>query len=213
MGVLKLANKKDHAIKLEDLNMSEKKADAIIEALKDFALELGYRDERIENMSCRAYSGFSPFSHNKGGLECVAFIDQDRAECEGTGFDNCDATLKKGYDYDVETFCEGRKITPEEFSAKMYDERDSDFQEAFDEYRRSGDDTVLFGLDMMLNSETEMNLRFTVCAKDSPYHRKFDDLISIDLEFKNVTELKKHLKKLLKNKEVKVFSSNLEEAY
>lgn len=213
MTALKLASKKDHAIKIEELNISEKKADAIVEALREFAEELGYREERIEDLLCRRCDGFSPYSHNKGGLGCVAFLDQYMAEMNGTGFENCDATLKKYYEYDVESFCDDEGITKEEFEKKMYDERDDDFQEQFDEYRRSGDDTVLFGLDMMLSSETELNLRFTVCAKDSPYHRKFDDLIDIDIEFKNVTELKKKLKKVLKRDEVRTFSSNLSEAW
>ena len=89
-----------------------------------------------------------------------------------------------------------------------------DMRERFDEYRRSDDDaTVLFGLDMMLLSDTELNLRFTVCAKDSPYHRKFDDLISIDISFKSIAGLKQKLARVLKRQDVKTFSSNLNEAY
>ncbi len=206
-AVLKMPPMKAHAIKIEDLEMGRSYADAIVEELTDFALELGYSKDRLDELDCRSRDGFSPYSHNKGGIGAIAYVDQYNAECEGTGFDNCDATLKKYADYDLESFLEKEGVTEMDYD-------NDDMRERFDEYRRSDDDaTVLFGLDMMLLSDTELNLRFTVCAKDSPYHRKFDDLISIDISFKSIAGLKQKLARVLKRQDVKTFSSNLNEAY
>lgn len=206
-AVLKMPPMKAHAIKIEDLEMSRSYADAIVEELKDFALELGYSKDRLEELECRSRDGFWAYSQNKGGIGAIAFVDQYVAEMNGTGFDNCDATLSKYRDYDLECFLDGEKATELNYE-------DDDMLERFDDFRQNDSEaTVLFGLDMMLSSDTELNLRFTVCAKDSPYHRQFDDLISIDITFKSIAGLKQKLARALKQKDVKTFSDNLNEAY
>jgi len=98
MTALKLNNQL-HAIKIEDLVISRERADDILEVITDFCRDVGFSSERIEPLDCRASSGFSPYSHNKGGLGCVSFMDQYSAHCNGTGFDNTDATLEKYQEY------------------------------------------------------------------------------------------------------------------
>jgi len=191
----------NHALKIEDLDLTKRTADAIVKAVQEFMLELGYTKERISELDCRRRDGFIPFSHNKGGLEAIAFIDLYSAySMGGVGFDNADATIVKYYEYCLESL--GLKDAKE-----LTDEQHDQIGQSCSE------DTVLFSLDAMLIDEHTLNLRFCVCAKDTPYHRQYDDLIDIDVEFKNVTELKKKLKKLLKNEDIKMFSLNLDHAY
>jgi hypothetical protein len=191
----------NHALKIEDLELNKRTADAIVKAVREFILELGYSKDRISELDCRSRDGFIPFSHNKGGLEAIAFIDLYSAySMGGVGFDNADVTIVKYYEYCLESL--ELKNTKE-----LTEEQHSQIEHYCSE------DTVLFSLDAMLTDEHTINLRFCVCAKDTPYHRQYDDLIDIDVEFKNVTELKKKLKKLLKNEDIKMFSLNLDHAY
>lgn len=196
----------NHALKIEDLELKQTQADAIVSALEDFALELGYSKDRIDSLECRRRDGVIPYSHNFGGIGCVAFRDQYSA-CENTGFENADSTLAKYSKYDEECFRTDKGIS------KDSELTDAQLEE-LDEYRMNDtESTILFGLDMMLTGENSLNLRFTVCVKDSPYHRQYDDLLSHDVEFKTTRDLKAKLKKLLKNNFVRCFEKNLREAY
>lgn len=188
----------NHALKIEDLGITEKKADSLRNAIYDFMVELGFSTERIEALECRSRDGFIPYRHNKGGLQAAAHYDMFYAACNGTGFKNTDATLNTYYDN----------------AAKELSAHDLNVDKNMDELQEwFGEDSVLFSLDVMFTGVNEVNLRFCICAKDSPYHRQYDDLIDMDITFKNVTDLKAKLKKVLKNKQVALFSRNLADAY
>lgn len=197
-----------HAIKIEDLSIDQKYADAIVEVLRDFLTDLGYSKDRINELESRRRDGFIPFSHNKGGLEAVAFVDQESVRgMGGTGFKNADATIEKYFEFDVEHFesevFKARSETwTEEQRDKFYESRHEDDQA-----------TVLFSADLMLNSETELNVRLCVCVKDAPYHRQYDDKLEFDLEFESLAGLKRKLKALLNKADVKQFARNLMDAY
>lgn len=200
-----------HAIKIEDVDVNKETADAIIETLKDFAESLGYSSDRIDDLECRSRDGFMAYSHNKGGIACVAFRDQYSC-CENTGFKNADATLSKYWKYDFEN------IQQEKNWAKDYSDWNDEQQEYLDQARSEySEASVLFGMDCMYQGVERgihsLNLRLTVSVKDAPYHRQYDDLIDIDVTFRTVASLKNKLNKLLKTKDLNKFSNNLREAY
>jgi hypothetical protein len=199
---------KQHPLKIEALDINKDRADQIEVIMHDFFTDLGFRTERIDSLECRSRDGFSPFSHNKGGLEAIAFRDQYMASMEGTGFENADKTLDKYEEYDRETFLtEVLKVD------KSHEMNESEWEE-YDEYRRNDEQsTVLFSTDLMLTSESSLNVRMCVCVKDAPYHRQYDDKIEVDVEFKTLKSLKSQLNKLLKRDDVKCFSDNLTDAY
>lgn len=200
----------NHALKIENLNIEKNYADKIVDCLNEFLLELGFNKERIKALECRSRSGFTPYSHNKGGLMGCAFKDQFNAQFEGTGFKNADNTLNRYYDLDVENFERDTNLD----LPKERDDWTGEHWMAFDEYRRSDSEaTVFFQTMAMINSESELNLIFYVCVKDAPYHREFDDKIEFDIRFKSIKGLKQKLNRVLKNKEVQLFSENLEETY
>jgi hypothetical protein len=64
---------------------------------------------------CRRRDGFFPHSHNKGGIEGIAYRDQYSA-CENTGFENTDAVLVKGTEYDIQWFAEENKLDANAYS-------------------------------------------------------------------------------------------------
>lgn len=186
----------NHALKIEDLGITEKKADLLKKAVFDFIVELGFSPERISLLECRSRDGFIPYSHNKGGLSATAHYDMLSAALSGTGFNNTDSTVEEYYsnaikELQVKSLIQSRKNLQDWFSG----------------------DSVLFSLDVMFTGVNEVNLRFCVCAQDTPYHRQYDDLIDMDITFKNVTDLKAKLKKVLRNKQVALFSHNLADAY
>jgi len=202
-----------HALKIESVDINEKIADGIVEALKDFASSLKFRNERIEDLECRSRDGFSPYSHNKGGISCAAFRDQYSCQFETTGFKNADKTIEKYRKYNVEHFLNDNPAIPKDESEWSDEQR-----EKFDEYQMNdSESTVLYSLDAMYHGIERgvhsLNLRICVCVKDAPYHREYDDLISIDVRFKTVKSLENKLNKLLKRVDLKCFKQNLMEAY
>lgn len=70
-----------------------------------------------------------------------------------------------------------------------------------------------YGLDAMLKSETELNFRFTVCVSDAPYHRTADFVKSINIEFKNMSELNTKLNEVKQDSDIELISSLLEETF
>ena len=196
-----------HALKIENLEMTDFRAKKILEAMKSFAFEMGYQDDRVNNLECRSRDGFIPFSHNMGGVECYAYMSQITAQCEGTGFKNADTTIDNYHQYDIDSYAKENKISED---AADWTERQL---EEFDEWNQDSDGDPLLSLDIMLQGENELNLRFCVCVKDAPYHRQYDDKFEFDIEFKNITELKTKLKILFKNKQVKRFSRCLDSCY
>lgn len=207
MNALKLVPTEKHALKVENLEIPVSYAEEIVNTLRDFLTDLNFSDERIDSLECRSRDGFSAYSHNKGGLEAIAFQDAYNAHSSGTGFTNADATLEQYYKYDLERWLEENKHP----SSDSMNESD---WESFDEYRMSDQEaTVLYSCDLMLTSETELNIRICVCVKDAPYHRKFDDKLEFDIKFKSIAGLKQKLSRLLKNRDVLCFKQNVTEAY
>lgn len=100
----------NHAIKIEDLELSESQANEYIEVMREFLDALNFSSDRIEAFECRRRDGFIPHWYNKGGLEGICYRDQYSA-CENTGFENTDKVLERGYKYDLESFLEDRKLT------------------------------------------------------------------------------------------------------
>lgn len=197
------------ALKIEALEMTLAKAQAIENVLKDFLSELNYDDDRIDKLDCRRRDGFIPHSHNKGGFEANTFMQQDNADQWIHSFENAHATLEKYTAYAIEYFQKDNDL--EDVS---YENWTDEQREAFYEYQASDDQSdVLFSAALMLTSETELNIRLCVCVKDSPYHREYDDLIEFDLTFKNSRDLKAKLKKLLNKKQVSAFARAVREAY
>lgn len=200
------------ALKIEDLGMSELDANRIIQSFKNFAREIGYSEDRISDLECRSRDGFYSYSHNKGGIECVAFRDQYMTQLQGTGFKNADKTLDLYESYDVDLFINEYKYPKD--PNKWTDTQ----RETFDASRNEDSEaTIMFGFDLMYmgkeGSKHQANLRFTVCVKDAPYHRQYDDLISIDIEWDFHNKLDQILNGILQRTDVKLFSSNVEEAY
>lgn len=202
----------NHALKIESLDLNQTKADEIETALHVFLLDLGYSQERIDSLECRRRDGFIPFSHNFGGLEAVALIDQEYARGQGgTGFKNADATLEKYFEYDIEYF------ETDVFKSPSTDWTEKQWDEFYDSRYSDSEASVLYSADLMITGLERgifsLNIRLCICVKDSPYHRKFDDKLEFDLRFRTVASLKRQLIKLLKNPEVNQFKNCLKEAF
>jgi hypothetical protein len=148
-----------------------------------------------------------PHSHNKGGIEGIAYRDQYSA-CENTGFENTDAVLVKGTEYDIQWFAEENKL-----DANAYSDWTEAQREACDEARHNGDDTIQFQARIMFTSETTANVDFYVSASDSPYHRTSDDKLELEIEFKSPAGMKRKLQAILKHDFVKCLQTNLREAF
>jgi hypothetical protein len=199
-----------HALLIEELKLDTKQADAIVEAFKSFALDLGYSKDRISDLECRSRDGFSPYNHNYGGIECIAFADRNCLPNGNVGFPNADATIEKYHTYDIEAF-------EEEIGVKQENWSDAEQERFYEVLANSEDSDILFSLDIMHTGIERgvhsINLRFCVCVKDAPYHRKYDDLISIDVTFRTVSGLERKLAALLKRKDIACFSKNLSDTY
>lgn len=198
-----------HTLKLEELDLNEFEATKIVNAFKTFANQIGYKEDRISDLECRRRDGFLPNSNNMGGIECVAFRDQECCYFEGTGFKNADKTINEYRDMDIVEF---------EKSFGPYNNWTEKQSEEFEESRMSDDQSsVLFAMDVMyegkIGTKHRANIRITVCVKDAPYHRQYDDLISIDLEWRFYKELEEQLLALLDTKQIKAFIDNVEESY
>ena len=197
---------KQHALKIENLDLTTKKADNIVEALNNFLIELNFSEERIDGLDCRSRGGFSPYSHNNGGLGAIAFMPQLHADQWLTPFKTSLQTLEKYQDYDIKSFCESKGITEIDYN-------NDDLIEELDSYRDDSESTILFSCDLMLTSESNLNVRVCVCVKDAPYHRSYDDKFELDIKFKNVTELKRKLKSLNSKTFIKAFKKAVQESY
>ena len=192
-----------HALKLEELNLKINKANKIVAVLNEFLTDLEFDQERIEPIECRRRDGFIPYSHNKGGLQAISYIDQVHAEVEKTGFINTDKTLDKYYENDLKSFLEDNKLN--ELTEEDY--------ESFDDYRSSGNDTVMFSAQLVLNDDNNLTIFLDVSAKDSPYHRQYDDRLEFKVNFKTVKSLQKQLADILLDENVLTFKANISEAW
>ena len=97
----------NHAIKLEDLELDQDKADLMVETFRDILLDLGFSSERIEPVSCRSYSGFIPYSHNKGGLLATCFTRN--SSLYGSGYDYGDNIIQKWSDMQHDYYAKDHK--------------------------------------------------------------------------------------------------------
>lgn len=192
-----------HALKLEELDLKINKANKIVAVLNEFLTDLEFDQERIESIECRRRDGFIPYSHNKGGLQASSYIDQIRAEIEKTGFKNTDKTLDKYYENDLKSYLTDNNLT----------ELTEDHYESFDEYRSSGEDTVLFSAQLVLNDDNNLTIFLDVSAKDSPYHRQYDDRLEFKVNFKTVKDLENQLAEILLDENVLTFKANVSEAW
>ena len=196
-----------HSIKIESLAMKEEYADKIELTINNFLLELGFNEERIEALECRSRDGFIASSHNKGGLAAASFQSLRYLQYEDTGFKNTDKTIEEYYQYDLDCYKEQHGLC-------LKEELPEEHYESFDDYMFESDDTVMFSCDIMLIDSVNLNIRICIGAKDTPYHRQYDDLISIDINFKDEKDLERQFKEVIENNEdVQLFINNLEEAY
>lgn len=198
----------NHALKIEDLKIDLKQADEIKEVLSDFLEHgLNFRADRISILESRSRDGFIPYSHNKGGVEAIGFMDQSQAEYELSHiFENSHKTLEKYRGYDLKQFKEDNKIPQDA-------ELDETQIDKFDDYRINDESTVLLSADLMLTDENTLDIRLCVCVKDAPYHRTYDDMLSLDVEFDSILELVDGLNEVLKNKWVIAFADAANETF
>lgn len=202
----KPATDKPHALKIESLDISRKYADEIDLAIYYFLDDLGFDHDRIENVMCRSCDGFIPFSHNKGGLEAYCYRLQYNC-FEDTGFENTDKTLTKYYDNDYNDFLVSEGITSDEFDG------DQVLRDKFDDMRDSDDSTVQFHVRVMITSETTATVCAFVDAKDTPYHRTYDDLFEQEITFKSIAGLKQKLNRIKKKDFFKTLKKNIREGF
>ena len=206
---MKQTELKQHALKIESLNLRQGRADLIEHNMHEFLESIGFSNDRIEHLECRSRDGFSPYSHNLGGLQAIAF-DQCNS-IAGSGrlssmFEkSCDA-VEYANKLNEKWFRESKDIKPDQ---ELTEDQECELYE----YSSEADDSILFGCDVMLTSETSLNIRLTISVTDAPYHRTFDDLISIDINFKNMSDLKRGFKNALKSKKVQCFKSSMVDSF
>jgi len=200
--------KKEWAIKIEDLNYSEKYAEQIETTLYDFLEDgIGYATkEWIQPINCRRYDGFIPYSNNKGGFQAHQYSDQLTHYFEPTGFKKFDAVCENTYNYVIECGLEDREISLGDFN-KGLDNNDYDMvsirdeiEESFGEYEQSCFETML-----KIEDNNTLFVAFMLKASDAPYFRGYDDSLDFEIKFTNIFELKTELNKLLENKDVQTY--------
>ena len=198
--------KAKHALKLEDLEINLKTANEYIEIMTDFLDNLNFPKDRIDSFECRRRDGYFPHSYNKGGMEALCYLSQTRLPNGSTGFDNTDSVLEKYHDQTLEDWMEENKHPSTDSMNK------SDW-EAFYEYEMESDDTIQFQARIMMTSETTANVDFYVSASDTPYHRRSDDSLEVEIKFKTPAGMKRELNKLLKNNFVKCLAKNVRDGF
>lgn len=206
--VVNLKDVTDHPIKIEELEISLIEANEYVNVMRDFLQDdLDFNKDRIEAVGCRRRDGFFPHNYNKGGLEGISYRDEYSC-CENTGFKGTDAALSRAWQYEFDCFLSDNPTYP-----KGYSDLTDEQREELHEYQSNSDDTVQFQARIMMTSETTANVDFYVSASDSPYHRKSDDKLEIEIKFKTPAGMKRKLKALLKNEFVAKLIQNNREAY
>lgn len=200
---------KNHALKIEEVDVSKAIADGIVAALQAFALELGFSEEHTDALECRSRDGFIPYSHNKGGIGAHAYQSQLHAYIERTGFDHADAVLDRYYQYTADYYAEANNLS-KDVSTWSDDQRD----EMEQGYAEDSESTVFFKLQAMYQGINDdgmhsIDLSCMVNVSDAPYHRGYDDIVEIELKFKTVAGLKKQLATVLKRDDVNTFALNV----
>lgn len=206
--VIKLREiKSQHELNLDKLNIPLKTANEYVVVMQDFLESLGFNTDRIEKFESRSRDGFIPHSHNKGGIEAITYRDVNSC-CQDTGFEKTDSVLSKYADYNLKDFAENNKL-----DVLTYGNWTDEQRELYYEYENESDDTVQFQARIMFTSETSANIDFYVSASDTPYHRKSDDKLELDVNFKSPAGLKRKLASILKNEFVGRFSANVKEGF
>lgn len=196
---------KEHAIKIEELDITTEQADAMEVIFHNALRDMGYSKDRIKAFECRHRDGFAPYAHNKGGLEARCYRDQYSA-MNSTGFTKTDKVLADGELYDLECFLEENSLTELDYV-------NEEQLQQYNEYRQNSDDTVEFMTRFMVNSENEVTLFMSVSASDSPYHRTSDDSKEISIKFKTLSQLETKIKKAISGYFAKAMKSNIIESY
>lgn len=202
-----------HALKIECLPLRQAQADELAKVLRDFAAELGYSEDRISKLECRSRDGFIPFSNNFGGFECLAYQSQDYAYFEQTGFTNADAKVIEYYDYDLNCY------KKENGYEENYDLTETELEDFETNWRANdSESSILFSADLMYmgvddDGVQSLNIKLCVCVKDAPYHREYDDIIDLDVEFNSAGDLVPKLETIKAREDVKMFIENVENAY
>jgi hypothetical protein len=202
-----------HALKIENLSYSEQYANQVSDILKSFIEDnFEFLDERIEKIPCRSYSGFMPFSNNKGGWQAFAYGSQLDGYICPTGFKEYDKLCENTYNSHVESICENNDLTLEQWN-KGLDEDNIDIIELRDEMEMNYcSDYDSSGIELMLKLENENTLYvyFGIGGQDAPYFRSFESTFDYEIKFDNAFELKKKLNNLLKENDVISIQSELE---
>ncbi len=197
---------KEHAIKIEDLDITTEQADAMEVIFHNALRDMGYSKDYIEAVECRHRDGFKPYAHNKGGLEARCYLDQYTANLMYTGFTNTDEVLDKNEKYDLECFLLENELTE-------IDHDNEEQLQQYNEYCQNTNDTVEFMTRFMVLSENEVTLFMSVSASDSPYHRTSDDNKEIKIKFKTLSQLEIKIKKAISGHFAKAMKSNIIESY
>ncbi len=206
---LKSVEPKEHAIKIENLEMSRQLADQYLSVIKDFITDLEFPKDRIDSFECRSRDGFSPYSHNKGGLEGVSYL---YSTYENTGFDKVDEVQENHRQNATDAWYEENKIDKTKVS---YQDLTSDQQDDLANFETEylQDDSIQFQARVMITSDTTANVDFYISASDAPYHRSSDDRLELEIDFKSPAGMKRKLNAILKKNFVKTFIRNVRETY
>jgi hypothetical protein len=205
------------------LNPNKQYADEmpkLMEYLKDTLTDSFNNDVRAEvyevqseELECRSRDGFMPFDHNRGGVRILGFSDVRCIMGSGTIPNNKQASKAiEGQDtqnreYALEALNEkhGTKFTtndnlPEDMQNELWEIQDEG----------SSEDSILFYIQAKYEGSVNgvHTLYVTACINwESPYHRShiswLPDFVtesskSVEIKFKNATELRTRLKKALK---------------
>lgn len=199
-----------HAFKIEELEMPLEIANKYEEVIRHFLYDLGFSNAQMSGFECRRRDGFIPHSYNYGGIEGIAYRDQYGAGAD-TGFENTDEKLAQYQDQMRSCWIADNKgASPETLVSESMSDAD---WEALDEYCREGEDTIQFQVRVMLTSETTANVDLYVSCSDSPYHRKSDDKMELEIEFKSPAGMREKLAAILKSDFAKCVRQNLKEAF
>lgn len=201
-------NKKEWAIKFEDLDYTEKYAEQVEAVLYNFLTDdIDYMTtEWIEPISCRRYDGFIPYSNNKGGFQARTYRGQLDFYFEPTGFEAFDKACLYTYNYLTECYLEDNKISDKDYQKGLAND-DPDMINLRDEIEQgySDYDEACFETMLKLEDNNTLFVSFMPKASDAPYFRGYHHSIDFEVKFTNIFELKKELNKILDDKRVQNF--------
>lgn len=192
----------NHAIKIEDLNIEQTKADLMVETFKDILLELGFDESRINNIECRSRSGFIPYSHNKGGVNAVCFAQN--SHLRGSGYDYGSGVIQQ-WDEKIHEFYNEEHPGKLRYLNQFWAGKREDsalMQRVLDHYYEyiDGDsdyDSTMFEVRFMVQSDGTVDVDVFGCTFDAPYFRSSDYNEHKNFEFKDVESFTKQVMEFL----------------